>query len=137
MSETVLDQEPKILVIATHACSYPGIDNAGQGHLEYPASVFVIRVPDPVLFPVDFYLKVFEMGYDGILIASCGTDSPYKKSYEKLSKRIDEVYKVMKEKGIDISRLKLTAICTVCAEHYVKEVREMYEKMKELRAKAS
>ncbi len=125
-----LSNDPKILVIATLACSYPGIDNAGQNHLEYPTSVFVIRVPDPVIFPPEFYIRVFEMGYDGILIASCGTDSPYKGTYEKLSKRIDAVYKRMHEKGIEIERLKLTAVCTVCAEHYVKEVREMCEKLK-------
>ncbi len=128
-----LSNDPKILVIATLACSYPGIDNAGQNHLEYPTSIFVIRVPDPVIFPAEFYMRVFEMGFDGILIASCGTDSPYKGTYEKLSRRIDEVYKKMREKGISIDRLKLTAICTVCAEHYVKEVREMYQKLKDLK----
>ncbi len=129
-ARTVLDNEPKILIITTKDCSYPGADNAGQGHKEYPASTFIIRVPDPVIFPISFYMKAFRMGYDGIIIASCGSDCPYKGTYDKLAARVDEVYVAMKEEGIDSGRLALTAVCTVCADHYVREVKRMYDKLK-------
>lgn len=122
---------PKILIITTDACSYPGVDNAGQKHLEYSPNTYTIRTLDPVIFPVEWYLEVFEMGYDGIYIASCGTDSPYKKTYEKLSARIGEVVKRMKERGIHYSRIKLTAICTVCADHFVKELTEFVDQVRE------
>ena len=132
---SVLKEEPKILVITTLACSYPGVDNAGQGHKEYPASTFVIRIPDPVMFPPDFYIKAFKEGYDGILIASCGEETPFKGAFPKLSKRIDETYQLMQKEGIEIDRLRLTAICTVCAESFVKEVKRMYETLKQLKGK--
>ena len=119
-----MNREPKILIITTDACSYPGVDNAGQKHLEYSTKTYVIRTLDPVLFPIEFYLDVFEMGYDGIYIASCGTDSPYKNTFDKLSKRIDKVVQEMKKRGLHYSRIKLTAICTVCADHFVHELKD-------------
>lgn len=119
--------EPKILIISTDACSYPGIDNAGQKHLQYSTSTYVIRTLDPVIFPEEWYLDVFRAGYDGIYIASCGTDSPYKNSFSKLSKRIENVVARIKEMGLHYSQIKLTAICTVCADHFVHELNEFIE----------
>ncbi len=122
-----MSEEPRILIITTTSCSYPGVDNAGQKHLEYSPHSYVLNVPDPVMFPISFYLKAFDLGYDGIFIASCGTDSPFRKTYDKLSARIDELVKEMKKLGIHYSRVKLTAICTVCADHFVKELKEFSE----------
>lgn len=135
MSETVIkekNKEPKVLIISTIPCSYPGIDNAGQKHIEYTTHTYVVRVPDPVVFPTSFYLDVFKAGYDGIYIASCGTDNPYKGTYDILAKRIDETVAQMKKEGIHYSRIKLTAICTVCADHFVHELMEFYNNLKKL-----
>jgi F420-non-reducing hydrogenase iron-sulfur subunit len=122
----------RMLIIATLLCSYPGIDAAGQAHMEYPPNTFVIPTPDPVMFPESFYLYCFERGIDGILIASCGTDSPYEGSYEQLAARISTVYTTMKVRGISIRRLKLTAICSVCTKAFLKEVGEMEAVLVEL-----
>jgi coenzyme F420-reducing hydrogenase delta subunit len=115
----------RMLVIATLLCSYPGIDATGQAHMEYPPNTYVIPTPDPVMFPESFYLYCFEKGVDAILIASCGTDSPYEGSFEQLARQVDRTYALMKERDIDIRRLKLTAICSVCTKAFVKEVAEM------------
>lgn len=122
----------RMLVIATLLCSYPGIDATGQAHMEYPPNTYVIPTPDPVMFPESFYLHCFEKGIDGILIASCGTDSPYEGSYEQLASRVSSVYTRMKERGISIRRLKLTAICSVCTKAFLKEVSEMETVLAEL-----
>jgi F420-non-reducing hydrogenase iron-sulfur subunit len=115
----------RMLVIATLLCSYPGIDATGQAHMAYSPNTFVIPTPDPVMFPESFYLYCFERGVDGILIASCGTDSPYKGTFEQLARQVDRTYELMKAQAIDIRRLKLTAICSVCTKAFVKEVAEM------------
>jgi coenzyme F420-reducing hydrogenase delta subunit len=125
-------QEARMLVIATLLCSYPGIDATGQAHMEYPPNTFVIPTPDPVMFPESFYMHCFEKGIDGILIASCGTDSPYEGSYEQLAARINTVYAGMRKRGISIKRLKLTAICSVCTKAFLKEVAEMEAVLAEL-----
>jgi len=125
-------QSTRMLVIATLLCSYPGIDATGQAHMEYPPNTYVIPTPDPVMFPESFYLHCFEKGIDGILIASCGTDSPYEGSYEQLAARVTKLYAAMRERGISIRRLKLTAICSVCTKAFLKEVAEMEAVLAEL-----
>ncbi len=119
-------------MIATLLCSYPGIDATGQAHMEYPPNTFVIPTPDPVMFPESFYLECFEKGIDGILIASCGTDSPYEGSYAQLAARITAVYALMKQRDLDIRRLKLTAICSVCIKAFVKEINDLEAVIDEL-----
>jgi coenzyme F420-reducing hydrogenase delta subunit len=122
----------KILILATESCAYPGADAVGQAHTSYPANTFILRVQAPVLFPEKFYLDCFEKGIAGIIIMSCGVECPYEGAYEALAKRIDRVYKMMKEKQLDIRRLRLTAICTVCTRAFLKEVNEMNKVVQEL-----
>lgn len=123
---------PRILVLASLLCAYPGIDATGQAHLDYPANTYVLPTPDPVMFPESFYLYCFEHGIDAILIASCGTDSPYEGSHEQLAARVNRVYAQMKERGLDVRRLKLTAICSVCTKAFVKEVGDLAQLLTEL-----
>ncbi len=124
----------KILILATEHCAYPGANSVGQAHSPYPANTYVLRVPSPVLFPESFYLDCFKKEIGGIIIMSCGTECPYPGAYEVLAKRIDRVYSLMKEKDLDIRRLKLTAICTVCNRAFLKEVNEMNDLVQELGA---
>lgn len=123
---------PRILVLASLLCAYPGIDATGQAHLDYPANTYVLPTPDPVMFPEWFYLYGFEHGIDAILIASCGTDSPFEGSYEQLAARVARVYEQMKERGLDVRRLRLTAICSVCTKAFVKEVADLSRTVEEL-----
>jgi coenzyme F420-reducing hydrogenase delta subunit len=122
----------KILILAAEACAYPGADAAGQGHQSYPANTYILRVKDPVLFPEQFYLDCFAKGIAGIIIMSCGVESPYPGSYEALAKRIDRVYALMKDQGLDIRRLRLTAICTVCTRAFLNEVNQMNDLVSDL-----
>ena len=126
------DKEGKILILATEHCAYPGANSVGQAHSSYPANTYILRVPSPVLFPESFYLDCFQKGIGGIIIMSCGTECPYPGAYDALAKRIDRVYVLMKEKGLDIRRLRLTAICTVCNRAFLKEVNEMNGLVKDL-----
>jgi F420-non-reducing hydrogenase iron-sulfur subunit len=113
-----------ILVLATTACAYPAADAVGQAHLHYPANVFVLRVPSPVLFPDDFYYDCFEKGIGAVLVMSCGHECPYAGAFTVLAARIDRVKLGLKERGIDPNRLRLSAICTVCTKPFLKEIDE-------------
>lgn len=117
----------KILILAEDACAYPGADATGQGHMSYPANTYILRVKAAALFPEEFYLDCFAKGIAGIIIMSCGVETPYHGAYEALAKRIDRVYGLMKNKGLDIRRLRLTAICTVCTRAFLKEVQQMQD----------
>lgn len=125
-------REGKILIIATESCAYPGANSVGQAHASYPANTYILRVRAPALFPEHFYLDCFRKGISGIIIMSCGEECPYPGAYHALARRIDKVYPLMKAARIDIRRLKLTAICTVCNRAFLKEVNEMDTLVKEL-----
>jgi coenzyme F420-reducing hydrogenase delta subunit len=117
--------ERKILILATETCAYPGANSVGQAHSTYPANTYILRVRSPVLFPAQFYLDCFKKGISGIIIMSCGEECPYEGAYHALAKRLDRVYKMMKERNLDIRRLRLTSICTVCNRPFLKEVNDM------------
>ncbi|MGA9753558.1 MAG: hydrogenase iron-sulfur subunit [Desulfobaccales bacterium] len=118
--------------MATESCAYPGADAVGQAHQSYPANAYILKVRAPVLFPEQFYLDCFAKGIAGIIIMSCGVECPYEGAYDGLAKRIDRVYVLMKERGLDIRRLRLTSICTVCTRAFIKEVNLMNEVVAEL-----
>ena len=126
------DNTPKILILATEACAYPGANSVGQAHMSYPDNTYVIKVRSPVMFPDQFYLDCFKKGVGGIIVMSCGVECPYEGAYQALSKRIDRVYQLMRGEGLDPRRLKLTAICTVCNRAFINEVKKMNELIHEL-----
>ena len=122
--------QPKILILATLAGGYAGADSTGQSHLDYPANTYVLSVMCPVMFPPEFFIRAFEHGIDGIILMYSGTDSPYKVEAEGTAKLINRTYALMKERGLDIRRLRLAAICTVCVKPFLKEVNQMVELLK-------
>ena len=125
-------KEGKILILATESCAYPGANSVGQAHSTYPANTFILRVRAPVLFPEHFYIDCFRKGISGIIVMSCGEECPYKGAYHAFAQRIDKVFQLMKHHDLDLRRLRLTAICTVCNRPFLKEVNDMNRLIKEL-----
>ena len=117
--------KPKILILATLSGGYRGADATGQAHLEYPPNTYIFPVMSAAIFPESFYLKAFEQGFDGILVMYSGTDSPYKGAPERTAEIVNSTYELMKEREMDVRRLKLAAICTVCVRPFLNEVNKM------------
>ena len=118
-------RKPKILILATLAGGYAGADSTGQVFAEYPANTYILPVLCPVMFPPEFFVRAFEHGIDGIILMYSGTDSPYKVEADGTAALIARTYTLMKARGIDIRRLRLAAICTVCVKPFLKEVKLM------------
>lgn len=122
----------KILVLATLSGGYAGADSTGQLHAEYPANVYILPVVCPAMFPEAFYLRAFSQGIDAILIMYSGTDCPYQGGAERTAEIVNQVYPLMKERGIDPRRLRLTAICTVCTKAFLNEIAQMNALLQEI-----
>ena len=131
MSEET-DFTPKILILPTIDCSDPGADYVGQQHLTYSPNAFIMRTRDPVIFSEEFYIYCFEQGFDGVMVASCGTDCPFEGAYPRLAKRIDSAYQALIDKGISYKRLSLTAVCTVCSKAFITALSRLEEAVKAL-----
>lgn len=130
MPSNVQAKQPKILILATLAGGYAGADSTGQVHMDYPANTYILPVMCPVMFPPEFFLRAFERGIDAIMIMYSGTDSPYRVEADGTATLVNRTYALMKERGIDIRRLRLAAICTVCVKPFLKEVNQMAELLK-------
>ena len=125
-------RKPKILILATLSGGYAGADSVGQLHKDYSPNTYILPVMCPCMFPEDFYIRAFDRGIDGILVMYSGTDSPYKGGAERTAQLLNSTYELMKERGIDTRRLRLTAICTVCTKPFLKEVNQMNELLEDI-----
>jgi F420-non-reducing hydrogenase iron-sulfur subunit len=129
---------PKILVFSTINISDPGIDLAGSRHLEYPASVQTMAVPCSSGLKPSLLVHALESGFEGVFVASDGEECAYLPDCaERTSGIIATAQAMMTERGIEASRLKMAAVCSVCAEPFAKYMREFAASLKQLRADSS
>jgi coenzyme F420-reducing hydrogenase delta subunit len=114
---------PKILVFSTEKISDPAIDMAGLLKKHYPATIYTVNVPCSSGIKPKWILHAFEKGFSGVFIAADGTDCAFSETCsEKTSEIVRSTHEMMKAKEIDPARLKMAAICSVCAESFVKHV---------------
>jgi coenzyme F420-reducing hydrogenase delta subunit len=114
---------PRILVFSTNTISDPGIDLAGSAHFHYSPGVNVITLPCTSGIRPSWILRAFDAGFDGVFIATDGEECSYLHDCAKRSNRIVQTaQKTMKERGMDASRVRVAAICSVCAEPFTKHM---------------
>ncbi len=88
--------------------------------MSYSPSAVVISVPCTSGIKPEWVLYALERGFDGVFIAADGTDCPYMPDCTKQTGLlIQRAQELLKEKGFNPSRLKMAAICSVCAESFV------------------
>ncbi|MBE0661861.1 MAG: hydrogenase iron-sulfur subunit [Bacteroidales bacterium] len=130
MPESTTKTPPKVLVFSTEKISDPAIDLAGLLKLHYPPTVYVITLPCSSAVKPKWIIHAFEKGYDGVFIAADGSDCPFSETCtERTSDIIAQTHKLMKEKGIGTARLKMAAICSVCAEPFAKHMNNFVEEL--------
>jgi F420-non-reducing hydrogenase iron-sulfur subunit len=124
---------PRVLVFSTNAISDPGIDLAGSSHMHYSPEVVVISLPCTSGIRPAWILYALEQGFDGVFLAADGDECGYLSDCSERSARIvARAQALMTERGIDARRLKLGAICSVCAAPFAKHVREFTDALQEL-----
>ena len=118
----------RILVFSTEKISDPAIDMAGLLKLHYPPTVYTISIPCSSGVKTKWILHAFEKGFDGVFIAADGSDCPYGESCtEKTGKIISRTQEQMKKLDIEPARLRMAAICSVCSESFVKQMKSFNE----------
>ncbi len=132
MTKSTKNGRPKILILATLSGGYRGADSVGQEHSEYPPNTYILPVMSAAMFPESFYMRAFEHGFDGIIVMFSGTDCPYKGVPELTAKIINKTYELMKERKLELNRLRLAAICTVCVRPFIEEINKMNQLLDEI-----
>jgi F420-non-reducing hydrogenase iron-sulfur subunit len=130
------EAEPKILVFSTETISDPGIDFAGSAHLSYPPSALVISVPCSSGIRPDWILHAIDTGFDGVFIAADGTDCAYLPDCtQRTGELVGRAQTLLREHGRDPRRLKMGAVCSVCAESFVRHIEDFEKQLKDLNGK--
>jgi coenzyme F420-reducing hydrogenase delta subunit len=126
---------PRILVFSTNNISDPGIDLAGSAHLHYSPGVRVISLPCTSGIRPSWILHAMQQGFDGVFIASDGDECSYLPDCAKRASRIvAEAQALLKQNGYQAQRLKMAAICSVCAENFAKFITQFSETLTGLAA---
>ena len=127
------DYQPKILVFSSEKISDPAIDLAGLLKKHYSSLVSNITLQCTSSVKPRWILHALRSGIDGVFIASDGTDCAYRSDCSDLTnKSIAKAQEVMKEKGIDLSRVKMAALCSVCADPFVNHMKSFSETLANL-----
>jgi F420-non-reducing hydrogenase iron-sulfur subunit len=121
---------PRILVFSTNNISDPGIDLAGSRHLHYSAGVSTITVPCSSGIKPAWIIRALQHGFDGVFIAADGDECAYLTDCSARTSRIAAAaQEQMKVEGFEPQRVIMAALCSVCAEPFVKYMREFSEKL--------
>ena len=114
---------PRILAFSTTGISDLEIDLAGGSHMDYPTSVLVVPVPCSSGIKPSWVVHALDAGFDGVFIAADGTDCAYVNDCtDRTGRVVARAQELMEKGGHDPRRLKMAAICSVCAESFVSHV---------------
>ncbi|HNX98522.1 MAG TPA: hydrogenase iron-sulfur subunit [Candidatus Aminicenantes bacterium] len=127
------DRPPRILVFSTDNVSDPGIDLAGRNKMHYPAQVRVVTVPCSSAIKPRWIARALASGFDGVFIAADGGDCSYVPDCTKrTAATVAAVQAQLKEKALEPARVKMAAICSVCAESFQKHMVTFSEALRKL-----
>jgi F420-non-reducing hydrogenase iron-sulfur subunit len=116
---------PRILVFSTNNISDPGIDLAGSSHMHYSPTVTVISLPCSSGIKPSWVLYAMQQGFDGVFIAADGEECAYLPDCaERTAGIMTEAQKLLKENGYEPQRVRMAAICSVCAEPFTNYMHE-------------
>ena len=119
------DFAPRILVFSTNNISDPGIDLAGSSHMHYSPNVMVISLPCTSGIKPSWILYAMEQGFDGVFIAADGEECAYLPDCAQRTAGImQSAQDLLVEKGYEPQRVRMAAICSVCAEPFTKYMHE-------------
>jgi len=117
--------EPRILVFSTNNISDPGIDLAGSAHMHYSPGVMVMGMPCTSGIKPAWIAYAIEQGFDGVFVASDGDECAYLPDCaERASHIMAQAQELLKAAGNSPQRLKMAAICSVCAEPFTKHMQQ-------------
>jgi coenzyme F420-reducing hydrogenase delta subunit len=125
--------EPTIVAFCCHFCAYAAADLAGSGRLQYPPNVRIIRSPCTGRLEVDFFMKAFEHGVDGVLVAGCEEGSCHFKEGNLLAKRrVGTARQLLLEAGLDPERLRMVNVSAASSQKFAADVRAMVDTVRKL-----
>jgi F420-non-reducing hydrogenase iron-sulfur subunit len=120
--------EPTIVAFCCHYCAYSAADLAGSMRLQYPPNIRIIRTPCTGRLDIDLFLKAFENGADGVIVAGCEEGSCHFKEGNLIAKRrVNYTRELLAESGLEMERLRMVNVSAANAPWFTKVVHDMVD----------
>ena len=101
--------------------------------LQYPTSVRIIRTPCTGRLEPEFYLRAFENGADGVLVAGCLEGGCHFIDGNLFAKRrVTSVREILEESGIEKDRLVMVNVSAAMAPNLVAAIKNIVDTVKVL-----
>ncbi len=131
--ELTMTYEPKLLALCCHYCAYAAADLAGSMRLHYPPNVRVLRLPCTGKVDVDYIMRAFEAGVDGVIVAGCLEGGcHFNEGNLRARKRVGLAREVLAEAGFEPERLEMFNLSSAQGQTFADIVQKMTERVKEL-----
>jgi F420-non-reducing hydrogenase iron-sulfur subunit len=130
----VHDFKPRILGFLCNWCSYAGADLCGVSRYQYPPSMKVIRLMCSGRVDLEFVLRAFANGNDGVFIGGCWLGECHyvtEGNYDALS-TMHLGKKLLEAAGINPDRLRLEWVSASQGIRYAEIVTDFTNQLKEL-----
>lgn len=126
------EKNNKIAAFCCAESAYRAADRAGRIRLYYPDNLRIIRVPCAGRVSVLHILKAFERGVAAVIVMGCQEGAcQHLTGNTRAKERVKYAQALLKEVGIDGERVKMVNLGPEMAQQFVREIKEMAEKIKE------
>jgi F420-non-reducing hydrogenase iron-sulfur subunit len=125
--------EPRVLAFCCHYCAYAAADLAGTMRIQYPPNVRIVRTPCTGRIETEYFLKAFENGADGVLVAGClegGCHFTNGNLYAR--KRVESMRQMLSEMGLEKERLRMVNVSASMARPLADLILDMVETVRKL-----
>jgi coenzyme F420-reducing hydrogenase delta subunit len=125
--------EPKILAFCCHYCAYASADLAGSMRIQYPPNVCIIRTPCTGRLEVEYFMKAFEQGADGVLVAGCLEGGCHFIEGNLCAKqRVNATRELLSEIGLEAERLRMVNVSAAEARPLAEHIKDMVQTVRRL-----
>ena len=126
-------KSPKIIAFCCGSCGYAAADDAGLKKISYNPNIFIVRVPCTGRVDINFIIKSFERGFDGVMVIGCNKNAcRYIDGVEKINNKIKLLKEILGPKYSNrvilehmnaVEGSKFTEIVNKFYNHLVEEIK--------------
>ena len=128
-----MERKPTILAFCCHYCAYAAADLAGSMRLKYSADVRILRLPCTGKVEIDFLMRAFERGADGVVVAGCLEGGcHFQEGNLRARRRTERVKGYLTEIGLEPDRLEMFNLSSADGPRFAEIIEEMAGRLQTL-----
>jgi coenzyme F420-reducing hydrogenase delta subunit len=125
--------EPQLTAFTCIYCGSMAADTAGALRLNYPANVKFFRFPCTGKVDVEYILRAFEEGADGVYIVACSIGNCHHvHGNVRATKRLTHARSLLEEVGLEAERLGIFYMSGSQAHAFANAATQMTERIRRL-----